>query len=1029
MNVSEIEAYKAALKAIETCKRNAQTELTLSGKLKEVPPEIAQLTALTTLNLSQNALTILPKEIGRLDKLELLILNNNELTELPIEIGQLSNLKVLSLASNQLTILPSEIGRLAKLELLNVSTNQLTRLPKEIGRLVHLDHLDVGNNRLVTLSEELRHLRFLKNLEIYKIGIDVLPDWIGEFSALEELVINANPLTELPSTLQNLHELKHLYLGRGLGGCPMGKLPEVISSLKQLTVLHANQCELTSLPVWMGDLPNLTELDFHRNEIALIPSSVGRLTNLRRFNLSINRLSTLPKEIGLLQNLEELALIKNQLVALPDTLGNLNKLERFYLHDNVGLNLSPSVLGPDPRKTDEPVSPVKSILDLYFGRTSGLTRPLNEVKLILVGRGGAGKTSTVNALRGLPFQDGQDSTPGIALCDWKIDCIEGQPVTAHVWDFAGQVITHALHQFFFSMRSIYVVVLTGRENNERDDAEYWLRLIKAFGTDDNGEGPPVIIGLNKWDVPGCRPKVDRSVLRERYPFIRGFVEMDCKSAKGIAKLRTAIARQVNLLSWVREPFPGTWDTVRRALASGRTKRAHLTYEEYRTLCVQHGVTDYQQQDSLSEILHNLGIALNYRKDARLREATVLQPEWLTKNVYALMRRAEKQAGVLRNADLEIVLKAEKDKSMRTYLVRIMERFEIAYTPRSTASGVWLIPQALPDTQPKGIQIFRESSEATRLRYTYQALPEGLVARAIVRLHEFVEETEKKRQQWASGAVLVREGAHALIRTDPQDRQVTITVIGPLKPRQQLAGLCQSEMRDIHKEIPGLDPLEETQVQGEWMATATLEIDERKGRKTGLSTKDRGTIDIDPTEPNNAYSEKLARVDEIWKPKAFISYSKNNIAQRKRLESELKILKNEGLLERGWHDRMIDPGDKWDPAIQKQLSEADVIIVLISSAALSTDYITTHEIPKAIALHEAGKTIVIPVILESCRWDKTLLGSINALPDKAKPINSWSRTADAWKSVADGLATVFEKLIAGNTTKRSVAATTRDGVNS
>jgi internalin A len=164
-----------------------------------------------------------------------------------------------------------------------------------------------------------------------------------------------------------------------------------------------------------------------------------------------------------------------------------------------------------------------------------------------------------------------------------MDGCKGESVKAHIWDFAGQVITHALHQFFFSVRSVYVVVLTGRENNERDDAEYWLRLIKAFGTDDQGNGPPVMIALNKWDVPGCRPRVDRGALQERYPFIRGFVEMDCKSNKGIFKLKAALCRVVEQLKWVRDPFPETWDAVRLALTQGARKKAHLTYAEYRAL--------------------------------------------------------------------------------------------------------------------------------------------------------------------------------------------------------------------------------------------------------------------------------------------------------------------------------------------------------------------------------------------------------------------------------------------------------------
>ena len=642
---------------------------------------------------------------------------------------------------------------------------------------------------------------------------------------------------------------------------------------------------LLRLPPEIGQLTALTELSLADNQLGTLPLEIGQLTALTVLSLPNNQLGNLPPEIGQLTALTVLRLDGNQLSSLPGWLGNLPKLVRLFLHDNPALKLSPSVLGPDWRSSSREWATAKSILDFYFGRQQGKTRPLNEVKLILVGRGGAGKTSTVRALQGLPFNESEVSTPGIALCDWTMDGCKGQPVTAHVWDFAGQVITHALHQFFFSVRSVYVVVLTGRENNERDDAEYWLRLIKAFGTDEQGKGPPVIVALNKWDKPGCRPAVDRGALEERYPFICGFVEVDCKTNKGIAKLKAALCREVDSLPWVREPFPAAWDAVRRALSTGRKKRAHLTYAEYRALCAEHGVQDEGQQDSLAEILHNLGAALNYRNDPRLREATVLRPEWLTKNVYALVRRAEKKAGVLTQADVDGVLRAEKDAEMRAYLLQIMERFEIAYAPRARdeAGGLWLVPQALPDKQSPGVAAFRDATDATRLRYSYQALPKGLVARAIVRLHAFIEAVNGSKQQWASGVILSREGARALIRTEPQDRQVMVTVTGPVKVRQQLAGLCQAEMRGIHAEIRGLDPGEETQVQGAWVATATLEADEQKNQKTGIATREQGTVMVDPAEPNNAYSEKLARRDEVWKPTVFISYSKSNVNQRKRLE--------------------------------------------------------------------------------------------------------------------------------------------------
>ena len=109
--------------------------------------------------------------------------------------------------------------------------------------------------------------------------------------------------------------------------------------------------------------------------------------------------------------------------------------------------------------------------------------------------------------------------------------------------------------------------------------------------------------------------------------------------------------------------------------------------------------------------------------------------------------------------------------------------------------------------------------------------------------------------------------------------------------------------------------------------------------------------------------------------------------------------------------MIDPGDKWDETIQRELAGADVILVLASAAALATDYITQHEIPQAMKLHAAGKAVVVPIVLEACRWDRTALGPLNALPEKGKPLHDWKPQAKGWITVADGLAVVLRKAMA------------------
>ena len=96
---------------------------------------------------------------------------------------------------------------------------------------------------------------------------------------------------------------------------------------------------------------------------------------------------------------------------------------------------------------------------------------------------------------------------------------------------------------------------------------------------------------------------------------------------------------------------------------------------------------------------------------------------------------------------------------------------------------------------------------------------------------------------------------------------------------------------------------------------------------------------------------------------------------------------------------------WDETIQGEIEKSDVMIVLVSVDSLATDYITEREIPVALARNKR----VIPIILTDCRWAKTVLGSLNALPEKGKPLNEWGNRPKAWRTVADGLAEVFTEL--------------------
>ena len=244
--------------------------------------------------------------------------------------------------------------------------------------------------------------------------------------------------------------------------------------------------------------------------------------------------------------------------------------------------------------------------------------------------------------------------------------------------------------------------------------------------------------------------------------------------------------------------------MRRALVSAK----HLTESGFRDLCLEHGVKDEGQQDYLSEILRHLGIALHDPNDSALMESG-----WLVKHLYPLLHRAENQAGILKQADVDMALLTERNEAGRAFLMTVLEYFGLAVA----GSGVWLLPHTQPVHEPECAGDFREDANAIRMRYTYQTVPDRLLARIIVRRFDFIEESRERKLQWCHGVILSRKGARALILLEPQQRQLTITVTGPTKPRHQLADLCQAEMQELHAGFPGCDPVEETQEHGDWRA--------------------------------------------------------------------------------------------------------------------------------------------------------------------------------------------------------------------
>ena len=235
-----------------------------------------------------------------------------------------------------------------------------------------------------------------ERLDLSGLGLSRLPESIGQLKELTWLNLRRNELSALPESLGQLKRLQELHIGSN----QLSSVPEWLGQLDNLNALGLAANQLSSLPESLGQLKQLNFLGLGSNNLLSVPPSLGELKQLRKLHLDRNRLPSLPESLGQLSALETLDLSDNQLTALPSSLTGLPMLKGLFLHGNEGLGIPPEVLGPTYKdvtnKASAPADPT-GILGYYFQLRGG-NRPLNEVKFILMGRGGVGKTSLVNRL-------------------------------------------------------------------------------------------------------------------------------------------------------------------------------------------------------------------------------------------------------------------------------------------------------------------------------------------------------------------------------------------------------------------------------------------------------------------------------------------------------------------------------------------------------------------------------------------------------------------------------------------------------
>ena len=698
-------------------------------------PDLAHMTKLAVLNLADcKSFTELP-DLSNLKQLRKLILSGcHSLTKLP-ELDALPQLTELHLPGCS-SLHSAVLSRCSKLTTLN------------LDRCVWLRYLDLSECRDLTTLE-------LTACEALTTVI---------LSGCEKIThLNASCRDGLQKLdVSGCKRLTHLDVYRCL------RLTHLIglADLKQLTFLDLQFCRsLTELP-GLGSLIKLTELDLSGcRSLGALPG-LENLTQLSRLYLSGLPIEIIPDSIREIKSLRNLALRELHLKDLPDWLPEI--AEHFSRsayawkggRRRVAINLfGTTVDGVDMSIFDQPHEIVRK---WFEERKAGRTQPLNEIKVIFLGDGEAGKSFTISRLinnGGNPVDYEGIRTPGIAIknhpCEFK-----GRKFKVNYWDFGGQEIMHSMHRVFLTNRTMYVVLVSATDPNPDARARYWLNNIRSFAPD-----APILLALNKIDVAPYVTLDASTLLAENRRLTRvvRLSSLTFDREQFDREFRHILLEEIVKTDILDVQWPKAWIEVKNRMEG--IGKYHIPVKDYKNICKACQVEDVQ-----TELLHwfnDLGVSFCFRNDFKLKHQVILQPKWITNGLYIILFNKCQGVinGVVPHESIhELLENAPKDSSIQCtdrtaeyeiprdaeYVLGIMRKFGLSYHADEDSE---FIPMLCQDYPTLDVGQYERDENVLEFHMTYPYLPNNLLHRLMVERYEELD----KSHVWKTGARFVLSG--------------------------------------------------------------------------------------------------------------------------------------------------------------------------------------------------------------------------------------------------------------------------------